>query len=78
MELIYKPKSGNFVGLPHKPYKNKEGLFVVSKDRFQKNYIYVNTIEEVYAYLEKGLKVRMQYQNNSPSLINLMSLEIIS
>lgn len=78
MELIYKPKSGNFAGLPHKPYKNKEGLFVVSKDRFQENYIYVNTIEEVYTYLQKGLKVRMQYQNKPASLINLTSLEIIS
>lgn len=78
MELIYRPKSGNLAGLPHKPYQTKEGLFVVSKDRFQENYIYVHTLEEVYAYLKKGLKVRMRYENRPASLITLTSLEIIS
>lgn len=76
MELIYRPKTGNFAGLEHHPYQNKDGLFVVSKDKFKKNYIYVNTIEEVYAYLKEGLKVRMRYGKNPASLIALESLDV--
>lgn len=76
MELVYRPKSGNFSGLPHKPYQNKDGLFVVSKNRFKENYIHVKTIEEVYEYLKKGLKVRMRYEKNPASLIAMESLEI--
>ena len=49
---------------------------MVSKDRFKKNYIYVNTIEEVYAYLKEGLKVRMRYGKNPASLIALESLDV--
>ena len=78
MELIYTPKTGNLAGLPHTPYQNKDGLFVVSKDRFQENYIYVKTIEEAYDYLKQGLKIRMKYENKAPSLITLSSLEIRS
>lgn len=77
MKLIYIPKIGKLAGLPHVPYQNKDGLYVVSKDRFQDNYVYVKTVEEAYSYLEKGLKIRMQYDKKAPSLIKLSSLEIV-
>lgn len=76
MNLVYIPKTGKLAGLPHIPYK-KDGLYVVSQDRFQKNYIYVKTIEEAFAYLKVGLKIRMQYDNKAASLIKLSSLEVL-
>ncbi|HAV56955.1 hypothetical protein ABFO63_14755 [Acinetobacter junii] len=77
MQLIYTPKSGKLAGLAHTPHQNKDGLYIVSKDRFLINYIYVETLEEVYSYLKKGLKVRMSHKQNAPSLINLKSIRII-
>lgn len=76
MQIQYIPKSGNFMGFIHTPFKNKDGMYIVSKDRFLENYIYVSTIEDAYYYLQQGLKIRMQYENNAPSLIKLSSLEI--
>lgn len=76
MQIQYIPKSGNFMGLIHTPFKNKDGMYIVSKDRFSENYIYVPTIQDAYSYLQQGLKIRMQYQNNAPSLITLSSLKI--
>ena len=75
MNLVYTPRTGKLAGLPHIPYK-KDGMYVVSKDRFQKNYIYVKTIDEALAYLKAGLKIRMQYENKAPSLIKLTSLQL--
>jgi len=77
MKLVYTPKSGKLAGLPHVPHLNKDGLYIVSKDRFQRNYIYLNTLSEVYTYLKKGMKVRMSYKKNAPSLISFKSIKII-
>ena len=76
MKLTYTAKFGKLKGLPHVPYKARNGLFVVSKDRFSRNYIYVKTIEEAYQHLKAGLKIRMQYDNKPASLIQLSSLQV--
>ena len=76
MQIRYIPKIGKFAGLVHQPYKNSEGFYIVSKDRFKENYINVATIHEVHEYVKQGLGVRMQYEKNPASLIKLDSLKI--
>lgn len=56
MKITYTPKFGQLIGLIHVPYQDKEGFFVVSKDRFAENYIRVKTLDEAYVHLKMVLK----------------------
>lgn len=76
MKMTYVPQRGKLAGKIHVPYQNKDGLYVVSPDRFSKNYLYVKTLEEAYQYLQKGLKIRMCHEKLAQSLITLSSLTI--
>lgn len=74
MMIRYFPKTGKFKDVEHVPYQTN-GKFVVSKSRFEKDYIYVNTHEEVINHLLCGYKIRMIPSCGGPlSLIKASSL----
>lgn len=76
MLITYTPQTGKLKGLIHLPYKDKDGFYVVSPDRFAVSYIRVKTLDEAYEYLTKGLKIRMKHGSTGSSLIKSSSLDI--
>lgn len=71
MNLSYVSTRGKRAGTELYPHKNKEGKYIVSPTRFEKDHIYVDSLEEVVGYLKQGLKLRMSdCLGNSPSLID--------
>lgn len=46
-------------GTPLYPHRHADGKLVVSRDRFKRNYIRVDSVEEAEAYLAQGLSMRM-------------------
>ena len=66
----------NVFGEIYIPHKNKEGKFVVSMSRFKKDYVYVDTYEEVVEYLRKGFSLRMSAIGKPPSLISSKKIKI--
>ncbi|GAA4650992.1 hypothetical protein GCM10023116_32750 [Kistimonas scapharcae] len=78
MEIRYIITRGKKAGTVCEPHKTQAGKFVVSKTRFQEDYIYVDTYEEILDHLKKGFKVRVSDVNTkrSPSLVAYDSLTI--
>jgi len=72
--MHYEIKSGKNEGDVLEPFKNKDGKYIVSKTRFKKDYVYVETVEQIKLYLEKGFKVRMAAKGISPSLVSSNSI----
>jgi hypothetical protein len=66
-------RRGKAVGTILYPHVHKDGRYVVSLDRYKKNYIRVETLDGVKEHLRRGLSVRMSNQNEAnhraPSLI---------
>lgn len=59
------------------PYRNKQGQYIVSPTRFERDQIYVSTLAEVVAHLEQGLKLRMApISGGAPSLISPAAISI--
>ncbi|MTI13005.1 hypothetical protein [Sansalvadorimonas verongulae] len=77
MEIKYNVKRGKKAGSVYVPHK-QNGKYVVSKTRFQDDYIFVDTYEDILNHLKKGYKVRVSdpTTKSSPSLVNYESLEI--
>jgi len=75
--IVYIPNTGNNAGKEHTPHLFNDGFYVVSKTRFVKDYIKVKTLEDVYEYYKKGLKVRMSYNGLRASLISPSSIQEI-
>ncbi len=50
---------GKNKGVEIYPCRHKDGMYVVSKTRYEKDYVRVGTLEEVASYVEKGYSVRM-------------------
>ena len=73
-EIKYMSKSGKYVGQVFTPYKTKEGMYIVSPDRFAKNYVYVNTAEEIIEAVKNGLGVRMSVDQGPASLVSAKTL----
>jgi hypothetical protein len=69
--VSYRASRGKFAGETCSLNRNKDGMFVVSKTRFSKDQIYVNTLDEVLVKLQSGYKVRI---GSPSSLIKLESL----
>lgn len=59
MKIVAEVKRGQHIGKLIYPHRNKEGMYAISLTRFEKDYIRVETLEEVAAYVAKGFKVRM-------------------
>lgn len=54
------------------PHKHRDGRYVVSMTRFEKDYIYVDKAADLLDWLEKGYRLRMSTKVGgvpSPSLI---------
>ena len=72
-ELYAVVRRGKAFGTILYPHVHEDGRFVVSPDRYEKNYIRVESIEEVKEHIRRGLSVRMINQNEAnhrgPSLI---------
>ena len=50
---------GQLVGKTMRPAMNKAGKYVVSMTRFEKDYHYVTTVEEIVRAVRDGFSVRM-------------------
>lgn len=54
------------------PHRHRDGCYVVSKTRYEKDYVRLSSVLEVIEHLEKGFSLRMSNPDegvNSPSLI---------
>ena len=54
------------------PHKHRDGSYVVSMTRFEKDYIHFNDRSELLGWLEKGYRLRMSNKDAgaaAPSLI---------
>jgi hypothetical protein len=54
------------------PHQHRDGRYVVSMTRFEKDYIYVDDGVELLGWLEKGYRLRMSNKDGgvpAPSLI---------
>ncbi|MDN3717777.1 hypothetical protein [Vibrio breoganii] len=76
--LTYVTRSGKNQGQIQVPHIHGNGKYVVSKTRFAEDYIYVDTLKEVLAYLQRGYKVRMSGKDikTPASLVALSSIKI--
>lgn len=73
-DIKYVSKFGNYAGQIFTPHKTKEGKYVVSPDRFAKNYVYVDTAEEIIEAVKNGLGLRMSVENGPASLVSAKTL----
>ena len=60
------------------PHKHDSGKYVASKTRFEKDYIYVESLRELGILRENGFSIRMSNQDSlhhcAPSLISPSSI----
>ena len=78
IQIEYIPHIGNYAGKVFKPHQFKDGSYVVSKTRFQRDYMHVDTYEEIIKHLDMGYRVRVSdsITKSSPSLVRKESLKI--
>jgi hypothetical protein len=63
---------GQKIGTLLYPHKHRNGSYVVSMTRFEKDYIYLQDQSELLSWLEKGYRLRMSNKDAgiaAPSLI---------
>jgi hypothetical protein len=60
-----------------KPHKYSNGKYVVSKTRFQRDYVYVS-LDEIPSYIAQGFRVRMSdpVTHETPRLISRRSITV--
>ncbi|MFM2411539.1 MAG: hypothetical protein RL481_2367 [Pseudomonadota bacterium] len=54
------------------PHRHRDGSYVVSMTRFEKDYVYIQNPSELLGWLEKGYRLRMSNKDAgvaAPSLI---------
>ena len=76
MKLSSKVSRGKRKGARLTPHAYEDGQFVVSKSRFEADYIRVRDEGELPAWVEKGYSVRMSYPGGSPRLIRPASIQV--
>lgn len=78
MKIQYTVKRGKNIGVVCEPHKHQNGKYVVSKTRFEVDYIYVDSYEDIINHLNLGYKVRVScpVTKGAPSLVNKVSLVI--
>jgi hypothetical protein len=59
MEIFARVKRGTNAGVVLHPHLHKDGTYVVSKTRFEKDYIRVESLQEVMDHVAQGYSVRM-------------------
>lgn len=81
MKLISEVSRGPHKGLKLRPHRNRHGKLVASMTRFQRDYIFVDTEEQLDALRKKGYKIRMGGQDSgirwAPSLINPERISVV-
>lgn len=70
----YVCQRGQYAGRVFYPHRTKDGRYIVSPDRFAKNYRYVETAEEIIESVKQGLSVRMSAQSGPASLVSPKTL----
>lgn len=75
----YRVSRGKNAGAILTPHRHANGKFVVSKTRFEKDYVYLDKEAEIDSYLELGYKLRMSdpATGSSPSLISRASISVV-
>ena len=72
-------KRGKAIGTELTPHLHKDGKFVVSKTRFEKDYVRVEDEAELMKWVKDGYSVRMSNTSESltksPSLISPASIQ---
>ena len=78
MKIEYRVKRGRGAGSIHTPHRYDDGTYVVSKTRFEVDYVHVRTAEEILDYLDRGYRVRVSDPATglSPGLVLKRSLKI--
>lgn len=68
---------GEYKGEPIYPHKHKDGTYVASLSKFEVDYVYVDTEEELEAIVRSGLGARMSSPdiNQAPSFIAANNIE---
>ncbi|MDW1798134.1 hypothetical protein [Vibrio sp. Vb2297] len=79
LDIYYVTKRGKNKGVIQKPHIHKNGKYVVSKTRFEEDYIFVDNYSEIKIHLEQGFKVRVSSSSpkTAPSLVSMDSLKIV-
>ena len=70
-------RSGPNVGKLLFPHRHEDGSFVVSKTRFEKDYLRLRNEHEILAMLEEGYALRMSNPNEGITAPSLISPESI-
>lgn len=66
MEISAKVIRGENAGTLLYPHLHKDGMFVVSKTRFERDYIRLADLHEVATYIADGYKVRIRSKSIKP------------
>ena len=68
--IIVRSTRGATMGQEKTPHRRPDGTYVVSMDRFAKNYIYVKRYDELVKFIRGGYGVRMSVNGGPASLIS--------
>lgn len=72
--MEYIVSRGKEEGIVLTPHKHEDGKYVASMSRFEKDYIYVDSLRELQILCGNGFSIRMSNQDSShhraPSLIS--------
>jgi len=75
----YTVSRGGEVDVVLTPHRHKDGKFVASMTRFEKDYVRVETLRELLILAKAGFRIRMSdpksVNHKAPSLISLDSLQ---
>jgi hypothetical protein len=73
-------KRGNAIGTILTPHVHEDGRFVLSKTRFEKDYVRVSREDDLQSWIQKGYGLRMSNpsvkSHRSPSLIAPASIVV--
>lgn len=78
MEITAKVVRGKNAGTLLYPHLHKDGMFVVSKTRFERDYIRLADLHEVASYIADGYKVRMSNLTEGVTASSLIAPSAIS
>lgn len=77
LQLIAHVSRGANHGQALTPHLHKDGMYVASMTRFEKDYVRVATVDELAILIAQGFRIRMSAQGIAPSLIAPKSIQIL-
>jgi hypothetical protein len=78
MNIYALVKRGKHEGKMLLPHRHKDGMYVVSATRFEKDYIRVETLDEVLKYISEGYSARMSNLDEGVAAASLIAPSAIS